>query len=368
MRLKGARIATGPMSAERRDITIAAPPGSPAEIDLTGYLLLPGLINAHDHLEFNLFPRLGARLYANASEWAADIFHPGESPAKEILVVPKSARLAWGGLRNLLSGVTTVAHHNPYEAGVFDSNFPVRVVKNLGWAHSLEFSPNLAELYRDTSKERPFIVHAAEGADEGARAEIERLDRLGVLGPNTVLVHALALKAPEIALIRERGCSIVWCPGSNLAIYGRTLSHEILRSGIPIALGTDSALTFSGDLIDAIRTAHACGIEPAEIYRMVTSTAASILRLSDFTSDLIAVEDRGQTSAEALLDFHPRMVMIEGRIKLLAGQLRDVAPLHRIDLEGRGTFFVDADVHSLHEQTVSALGSVWTLAGKRVAA
>src|SRR5438132_6224424 len=36
---------------------------SAAIIDLPGYLLLPGLVNAHDHLEFGLFPNLGCGPY-----------------------------------------------------------------------------------------------------------------------------------------------------------------------------------------------------------------------------------------------------------------------------------------------------------------
>ena len=70
---------------------------------------------------------------------------PDRSPVKEHLAVPKAVRLAWGGLKNLLSGVTTVAHHNPYEAAVFENGFPVRVVKRFGWAHSLHFSPDVVE-------------------------------------------------------------------------------------------------------------------------------------------------------------------------------------------------------------------------------
>ena len=99
------------------------------------------------------------------------------SPVKEHLAVPKAVRLAWGGLKNLLSGVTTVAHHNPYDAAVFDHGFPVRVIKRFGWAHSLRFSPDLVSRYRAVSKRWPFLIHAAEGTDASAAAEIRELER-----------------------------------------------------------------------------------------------------------------------------------------------------------------------------------------------
>jgi cytosine/adenosine deaminase-related metal-dependent hydrolase len=381
MRLTGARIASGPGTAAQQDLTIrdgrihfGARTG--ADFDLRGFLLLPGLINAHDHLEFNLFPRLGNRMYGNAREWAADIFRPTQSPVREHLAVPKPVRLYWGGVRNLLSGVTTVAHHNPFQPDVFGAPFPVRVLHRFAWAHSLDFSPDLTARYRDAPAYSPFILHAAEGTDARAASEISRLDELGVLGPRTVLVHALGTDAREIPLLRKRGCSIVWCPGSNLSIYGETLSREILNSGIPIALATDSALTFSGDLADELCTARSLGVAPEHLYRMVTADAASILRLTDGegeireggVADLIAVEDRGQTPAEALLDLKPRMAMVNGRIRLLAGSLASRTPLNRVDVEGRGRFFVDLDIAALRREASAALGPVFELAGRRVAA
>ena len=45
-----------------------------------GHVMMPGLINAHDHLEFNLYPRLGRGPYPNAGAWARDIYHPERSP------------------------------------------------------------------------------------------------------------------------------------------------------------------------------------------------------------------------------------------------------------------------------------------------
>ncbi len=385
MRLTGARVATGPASTSRRDLTIRSgriclsvmAGMRERELDLSGHLILPGLINAHDHLEFNLFPRLSLGTWPNAREWAADIFHPDVSPVREHLAVPKSVRLAWGGLRNLLSGVTTVAHHNPYEAAIFDRNFPVRVLCRFGWAHSLDFSPDLAALYRNTPHTHPFIVHAAEGVDEKAAAEIARLEQMGVLGPRTVLVHCLAASSVDIALLRRRQCSVIWCPGSNLAMFGRNaVTNELLQSELPIALGTDSALSFQGDLADELRTARDRGVTRDSLYRMVTSTAASVLRLRDGSgtirqggiADLIAVPDQGQTPAEALLDLHPSFVMVGGRIKLLSGIPDTGKSLHSIDVEGRGKFLVDADVPYLNDQARKALGPDYSLAGRRVAA
>jgi cytosine/adenosine deaminase-related metal-dependent hydrolase len=381
MRLTNARVATGPRTTVRRDLTIRdgrirfdAPLES--SFDLTGYLLLPGLINAHDHLEFNLFPRLGNRLYSNARDWAADIYRPGQSPVREHLAVPKPVRLYWGALRNLLSGVTTVAHHNPFEDDTFDEEFPVRVVHRFGWAHSLDFSRDLATRYRDTPASWPFVIHAAEGTDTRAASEIAHLEEMGVLGPRTVLVHAIAAGPREIALLSEHRCSIVWCPSSNVLTYGRTLQCDVLDSGLPVALGTDSALTFAGDLADELRTAFSLGIEPERLYRMVTTDAASIFRLTDGegeireggVADLIAVEDRGQTPAEAVLDLQPRMSIVDGHIRLLAGSLAPCAPFSRIEVENRGTFHVDVDVARLIREASAAVGSSFTLAGKRVAA
>ncbi|HEY7387467.1 MAG TPA: hypothetical protein VH640_03090, partial [Bryobacteraceae bacterium] len=146
MILKGARIALSATESAVFDLGIKAgrvsltPPQRDSVLDLRGYLILPGLINAHDHLEFNLFPRLGRGPYPNATAWAEDIYHPEVPPIMQHLKVPKAIRLFWGGLKNLLAGVTTVMHHNPYEPEVFGRRFPVRVVRRYGWAHSLRFS------------------------------------------------------------------------------------------------------------------------------------------------------------------------------------------------------------------------------------
>src|SRR5262249_49549037 len=221
--------------------------------------------------------------------------------------IPKSARLLWGGLKNLLSGVTTVCHHNPREQPVFERNFPVRVVKRFGWAHSLEFSPDLMERFRATPPDWPFILHLGEGVDHNAQREIFRLDELGPLDRRTVLVHAVALGVRGLRLAKERGAALVWCPSSNLFLLGRTLNGA-LTCAIPIALGSDSAVTAKGDLLDELRLGRKYLPAP-QLYRMVTENAARILRLPwgfgaivpGGPADLIAIPGCGRNPAEALL-------------------------------------------------------------------
>src|SRR5581483_8677313 len=116
--LRGARVALSASEAAVRDFGTSGGriaeaseiPAGAIELALEGYVLLPGLINAHDHLDFALFPRMGSRHYRNFREWAEEIYQPTESPVREHASIPKSTRLWWGGLRNLLSGVTTVCH------------------------------------------------------------------------------------------------------------------------------------------------------------------------------------------------------------------------------------------------------------------
>src|SRR5882757_4544603 len=170
MILRGARVARNATESQRCALSIqdgrirfGVHPGCGPEVDLSGCLILPGLINSHDHLEFNLFPRLGRGPYPNATEWAEDIYRPCDDPIRKQLEIPKPLRLVWGGIKNLISGVTSVLHHNPYEAPVFEQNFPVRVIRRFGWAHSLRYGGDIAQAWSRTPPGSPFVIHACEG-------------------------------------------------------------------------------------------------------------------------------------------------------------------------------------------------------------
>ena len=347
--LTGARVALGPLKTaavdlEVREGKIASLTSRKAYrqgaglLDLRGCLILPGLVNAHDHLEFSIFPRLGQGPYPNAGAWARDIYHPDQSPVRELLQVPLSTRLAWGAVSNLLSGVTTVCHHNRYYAEDFRTGFPVRVPRSYGWAHSLEFSPDLVNRFRRAPASGPFIVHLGEAVDCRGREEIYRLDALGALDNLTVLVHGVALGRREMTLARARAASLVWCPSSNTFILGRTLKAAVLTSGIRVALGTDSALSRQGCLLDELRLARRMLRVPvSRLYQMVTREAAEIMRLpmgegnlsQGAAADVLVVRDRGQTPAATLLGLRScniGMVMVGGEVKLCSSGMIDRLP------------------------------------------
>ena len=107
------------------------------EIDLTGYCVLPGLVNAHDHLEFALYPKLADGLYRNYIEWGEDIQRKYPDVIERQHTVPSRVRLLWGGLRNLLCGITTVAHHNPFWPELIGRELPCQGCEGI-WMGSFD--------------------------------------------------------------------------------------------------------------------------------------------------------------------------------------------------------------------------------------
>lgn len=254
-------------------------------VDLDGAIVFPGLVNAHDHLELNSFPRLKWRdRHANVREWIADFQPRFATDARLAAARPETlASRVWvGGLKNLLSGVTTVSHHNPWHRPL-SRRFPVRVVRRFGLSHSLQIDgEGVVSAYRETPPEWPWIIHAAEGIDEEARDEVTRLGRLGCLGPNSVLVHGVAIDAERAAAVLERGGSLVWCPTSNHFLFGRTAHVAAFNRARRLAIGSDSRLSGEGDLLDEIRAAHATRQVSAEsIYHAASDGAARVLRQHD---------------------------------------------------------------------------------------
>ena len=387
--IRGGRCAFGPREAKHASIQVTdgrisriLSPSNPLQevpsestsVDLDGFLLLPGLVNAHDHLEFALFPRLGRPPYRSYIDWGEDIHSKFPDVIAKHRAVPKEIRLWWGGIRNLLCGVTTVSHHNPLWPELRRADFPVRVVEKYGWGHSLALGGDLREARAATPHGWPFIVHACEGVDEQAREELPGLEELGLLDGSTVLVHGLAIDREGVALMRARSASLVICPSSNNFLFGRLPNISLLNGIEKVALGSDSPLTAEGDLLDEVRFAiRFCSISPSVAYHMVTNISAAILRLGEAEGfiresgigDLIAVRDTGQYPADRLETLSMNdveLVMLGGSVQLASEEILQRLPLAVV--QGLEPLSVDGSVRWLRAPVSTLLAKTEEVLGK----
>ena len=254
-------------------------------IDASGLAIYPGLINAHDHLELNHFPRTRWReQYNNARQWADDMRpHLDEEPYVSLRRLPLKDRCLHGGLKNLYAGVTTVAHHNPLYRPLKSRNFPVRVLRHYEWAHSIYLeSPQTIQKAHQRANNRPFMIHLAEGTDAEAADELRTLDQLGCLSERTVLIHGVALTGENLELAVQKSRGLVWCPSTNFYLLRKTAQVKPWFAAGKLALGSDSRLTADGDLLDELRAAFQTGqLDARSLFRIVTDGAARLLGLVD---------------------------------------------------------------------------------------
>ena len=251
-------------------------------IDGQGGLLIPGLINAHDHLELNTFKRLKYRdSYTHSLDWIEDIEARFDSDPD--LTAPRcqplADRLLVGMVKNILSGVTTVCHHNPLFRSL-RGGYPVGVVLEYNYCHSLFRGGDVAASYRETKADQPWIIHLAEGVDERAVTEFAQLNTLGAVGEQTVLVHGVGLTDEQRRDLINRGGGLIWCPGSNQFLFGQTASVSGLAQAGKLALGSDSRLTGESDLLSELQMAYGTGqLTSQQLFKTVTTNAAGVLRL-----------------------------------------------------------------------------------------
>jgi cytosine/adenosine deaminase-related metal-dependent hydrolase len=313
-----------------RGSRIAAVNGLPARgdriVDLQGDRLLPGLINAHDHLQLNNFaPTRYRTAHRNVSEWIDDVTAHRRDDAMlgAAMALGFEDRLYAGGLKNLLSGVTSVAHHDAWHATFDDASFPVRVLRGLHWTHSLGVSGEREAVatHRSTPAGAVWIIHAGEGIDDEAANEFARLEATACIDARSLLVHALGFTPEQRARLAALGGAAVWCPASNQFLFGRTLDPRPLLDAGRLALGTDSRLSGARDLLEELRAAaRAAPLSERELEWLVTRHNARLLRLTDrgslvpgMLADLVvfpAAARLADTTRDAV-----RLVMLGGRMR-----------------------------------------------------
>ncbi|MFC5653695.1 amidohydrolase family protein [Paenibacillus solisilvae] len=216
--------------------------------------------------------------------------------------------------------------------------------------------------------ETPFHIHVAEEMfeveetlrDYGKRP-IHYLDSLGVLDERMIAVHLVWLDNSEIALLNGRGCSLAYCPSSNMFLAdGVTRIPELIQSGVTVALGTDGGC--SNNRISVFEEMRMCSllqkvvrldgtcITAGQVYKMGTKNGGSMLRLpvgvleagacADFlaldTNDL-SLAPRWELFANMVYALQPNAishVVVAGKIVVNDGVLTTVsqnAIIRRVD-------------------------------------
>jgi cytosine/adenosine deaminase-related metal-dependent hydrolase len=143
------------------------------------------------------------------------------------------------------------------------------------------------------------------------------------LGRNTLIVHGISLRAPDVEAMASVGASLCWCPGSNFYLYGQTADLPFLtEAGINITLGTDSSLSGELNLLEELRTAHRYLLEHVDqlalkgrsveqwLVEAVTTRAAHALMRQErcgritpgYRADLLVLPDRGLDPYTTLIE------------------------------------------------------------------
>lgn len=108
----------------------------------------------------------------------------------------------------------------------------------------LRMSAELARKYN-----LPIHIHVSETLNEvqdclrdHGMTPVRYLDSLGVLGPDVIAAHCVHVDEEEWDILAERGVTVSHCPCSNMKLASGRFPYELaIKSGVKIALGTDSA-------------------------------------------------------------------------------------------------------------------------------
>jgi len=305
-------------------------------IDLPDHLVTPGLINLHTHAGMTLLRGTGADLPLDT--WLRTRIWPLEKALMSADFVRDGTQLAC--LEMLMGGITCFNDMYFYPdaaveaalsvgmriaAGIVVIDFPTAwasdaddyLAKGLAVRDALRdeqrvsfcLAPHAPYTVSDATLSRiavlagqlnlPIHMHVHETCaeiEEGLRKTgirpLERLRRLGLVGPQFIAVHAVHLEEAEIDLLATHGATIAHCPTSNLKLAsGIAPIHECLAANVRIGLGTDSAA--SNDRLDILgemrlaallakgKSGDASALNAHASLRAATLNAASALGLEN---------------------------------------------------------------------------------------
>jgi imidazolonepropionase-like amidohydrolase len=344
--VQGHRIVEATPSAQYR------PQPGDEVIDLTGLVLMPGLIDAHAHLSFGDSSSGVAQSALRAGfTTVADL---GERSLQAIALRDSSSAEAWRGPRVLAAGVWVGARGGVCEFGGIglppvEEAFLERTRSNVragadlikicvtGWPGDAWSYPDSAELQVGLAR-----AVVQESHRSGRAVVAHALSRRGVLISLDAgvdgLAHAayldrgLALRMsqagmwmiPTLASLTDRDTT----PAARALAASVRLAYQ---SGVSIVFGTDATRRGDWDgAAEAVALVEA-GLPPGEVLRAATVNAARALGIADsvgvlepgMSADIIAVP--GDPRRDIRLLARPGFIMARGRIIRQPG-----APLARL--------------------------------------
>ena len=247
----------------------------PLELTFDKAVIFPGLINSHDHLDFNLFPQLGNKIYNNYTEWGKYIHENYKDEIAEVLKIPAPLRSRWGVFKNLLCGVTTVVNHG-IKSGM--KNDPITVFEQFHCLHSVQFEKKWKIKLNNPFKIKlPVVIHVGEGNDWTSFHEIDQLIRWNLLQKKLVGIHGVAMSESQAKKFE----ALIWCPQSNYFLLNKTAPVNLLEKRTKILFGTDSTLTSGWNIWDHLRLARKNRLLSDEaLYDSLNQNAANTWRLN----------------------------------------------------------------------------------------
>ncbi len=256
-------------------------------------VISPGLINSHDHMIGNYYPKVGNGPYISWLPWDNDLKNADVYRERQQIDNRDLHLLA--GYRNLLGGVTSVHDHIPHvvHAPYLDL-MPLKVISRYALEHSvssaaLKWGNGItAEHTLAVEEDIPFVIHCSEGFDEETLRDIETLNKLGALDEYSVLVHGLAFSSKDIDLIKSKNANVVWCADSNIFMYEKTTDiRQLINKGVNVSIGTDSPMSGGMNIIEELRfdkklyhKMYNETIPDQKLVKMVTSNPAKAFRLN----------------------------------------------------------------------------------------
>ena len=231
-------------------------------------MVFPGLINMHDHLAMNFFTPFRSKRYRNYIEWSADLHEHNTERIQHSKKLSDTEKMLVGELKNLLCGFTSVCDHES-EKG------ETKVLQSFtayNYLHSTQRDHHWQIKLNTTINKLPWIVHVGEGSGDGVENEVDQLMKWNLLRRKIIAVHGISMTENQ----SRRVAGLIWCPGSNFYLYGKTADTDLLKKlGKKVFFGSDASLTGDPNIWNHIRLAMDLIGSKKAVYEMLTTNPAS---------------------------------------------------------------------------------------------